>query len=261
MTNPFDALARARQLATGSPLVVDAPELSPQCESEAELDQLITGYYKFLHEEISEDAAFLAQIQRMSEVESARRLLYSLRTAAQHSDNEKAARVAKDWRARHGSPQAAAESLAAAMTRALGELGSVALRVARDGADASRWRDVLAVDTGTVFAAVVSDLGLQFTPGNQQRMVRLVDKRLQVQPRNGDRRNLVADYCVQEVLSDRRPLPVPYYQVLDSLGLLGKPGASGAVLVAHSVAEIAPALRGDSFIARVKETWRAAASS
>lgn len=235
--------------------------ISPRCETEAELDQLITGYYKFLHEEISEDAAFLAQIKRMSDVDSARRLLYDLRTAAQHSDNAKAVRMARHWRARQRSSQAAADSLAAVMRRALGELGSVALEVSRDGAAASRWCDILAVDTSTVFASVVSDLGLQFTPANQQRMVRLVDKRLRVQPRNGDRRTLVADYCVQEVLSDRQPLPVPYSQVLDSLRLLGKPGASGALLVAHSVAEVAPGLRGDSFIARVKETWRVAASS
>lgn len=261
MTNPFDVLSRARQLATGSPLDVDPPDLSPRCATEAELDRLVTGYYKFFHEEISGDFSFLAQTQRTPESDNVRRLLYHLRTAAQHSDNQRAVRVAQDWRARYSSPQAAADSLAAALVRALGELGSCALGVARDPGAAARWSDVLAVDTGTIFSAVVADLGLQFTPANQRRMVRLVDKRLEVQPRSGDRRTLVAEYCVQEVLSDRRPLPVPYHQVLDSLGLLGKPGASGAVLVAHSVAEISPALHTDAFIARVKETWRVAAAS
>lgn len=261
MTNPFDVLTGARQLATGSPIDVDAPDLSPRCATDAELELLVTAYYKFFQEEISGDVTFLAQTRRMTDVDSIRRLLYNLRTAAQHSDNGAAVRVARDWRGQHNSPQAAADSLAAAMHRALGELGSAALRVARDSSTAAKWSDVLAVDTGTVFAAVVSDLGLRFTSANQRRMVRLVDKRLEVQPRNGDRRTVVADYCVQEILSDRRPLPVPYHQVLDSLGLLGKPGASGAVLVAHSVAEIAPALQGDTFIARVKETWRVAASS
>lgn len=261
MTSPFDVLARARQLATGSPLDVDAPDLSPRCATEAEFDRLVTGYYKFIHEEISGDISFLAQMQRTPESDSIRRLLYHLRTAAQHSDNDTAVRVAHDWRSKYSSPQAAADSLAAALGRALGELGSLALRVARDPDAAARWSEVLAVDTGTIFSAVVSDLGLQFTPANQRRMVRLVDKRLEVQPRSGDRRALVAEYCVQEVLSDRRPLPVPYYQVLDSLGLLGAPGASGAVLVAHSVAEIAPALQEDAFLARVKETWLVAAAS
>ena len=183
MTNPFDVLTGARQLATGSPFDVDAPDLSPECATEAELDRLVTGYYKFLQEEISGDVTFLAQTQRTSEVDSIRRLLYHLRTAAQHSDNQTSVRVAQDWRAKHNSAQAAADSLAAALERALGELGSIALRVARDAVAAAKWSDIVAVDTGAVFSAVVSDLGLQFTPGNQRRMVRVVDKRLEVRPR------------------------------------------------------------------------------
>ena len=133
--------------------------------------------------------------------------------------------------------------------------------LSRSAAEAAQWRQLLSVDVGTVFVAVEHDLGRTFTEGNRRRMVRLVEKRLEVQPGRGDRRVLVREYCAQEILSDRRPLPVAYDRVLDALGLLGTPRAPGAILVAHSVAEIAPGLSGDAFIARVEDTWRAAGAA
>ena len=256
----LETLSSARQMATGSPLLVDAPDLSPRCETDAEFGVLVTAYYKFLYEEISADVAFLAQIKRMPGVDSARDLLYALRTAAQHSDNEEAVRKAHKWRERESSPQSAAESLASTMETALRELASAAVRVSRNGPDAARWREILTVDTSTVFVEVVSDLGLSFSLGNQKRMVRLVEKRLEVKSPRGDRRKVVADYCVQEILSEHGPLPVEYQEVLDSLGLFGKRNAAGALLLAYSVAEVAPSLRGDAFLARVEEMFRLATS-
>lgn len=261
MTDPFATLSQARQLATGSQLNIGPPDLAPRCSSEAELDRLVTNYYKVFSEDMSGDVSFLLQIRSDPEVEAFRRLIYNLRTATNHTDNPRASEAARNWRAQYSTPQDAAEALAGQLEIAFVRLGMIAVAVSRRPSDAVRWRDVLLIDSASVFSAVEVDLGLRFSDGNRKRMVRLVEKRLEVHPAQGDRRAVVAEYCVQEMISDRRPLPVTYDRVLDALGVLGKPGAVGVVLLAHSVAEIAPGLRGDAFVARVKETWRIAVNA
>lgn len=259
--NSFETLSWARSMATGSPLLVDEPNLSPRCETDAEFDRLVTDYYKFLYEELSRDVASLNSIKKMPNVNKANLLLYDLRTAAQHSNNDDAVRRAHEWRKERFLPQIAADSLASTMRTALDELASVAVYISRIQSKAARWRNDLSVDTSTVFAEVVSDLGLHFTPNNQSRMIRLVQARMKVKRPRGDLRTGTADYCVQEILSTRAPLPVPYSDVLDSFGLFGKPQAMGVLLLAYSVAEVAPSLSGDAFLDRVEEMYRLATSS
>lgn len=256
--NALEQLSAARQIATGSPLLIDTPDLYPQCMTEAEFDVLVTAYYRFLYEELSRDVSSLKTHKEMPSVKKARRLLYILRTAAQHSGNENAVREAHVWRKRECSPQSAAVSLASKMREALDELASVATWVSKDQSRAARWRDDLAVDTRTIFAQVVSDLGLHFTPNNQSRMIRLVEKRVEIHPPRADLYTGTADYCVQEILSARAPLPVPYSDVLDSFGLFGKPQAMGVLLLAYSVAEVAPSLSGDAFLDRVEKIFQIA---
>lgn len=259
--NSFETLSWARSMATGSPLLVDEPNLSPRCETDAEFDRLVTDYYKFLYEELSRDVASLNSIKKMPNVKEANLLLYGLRTAAQHSNNDDAVRRAYKWRKERFSPQIAADSLASTMRTALDELASVAVYVSRIQPKAARWRNDLSVDTSTVFAEVVSDLGLHFTWNNQRRKIRLVQKRVEVKRPRGDLRTGTADYCVQEILSEHDPLPVTYQDVLDSLGLFGKQEASGALHLAYSVAKVMPSLRGDAFLDRVEEMYRLATSS
>jgi len=245
-------------MATGSSLGIDPPNLAPKCGTESDLKSLISAYYTFYNERLAKERSFLLGLRPTPQLEQLRQLIYNLRTANEHSDNTRAEAKAVQWRRQFGTPQDAADTLAASLTQGLELLGNIAAAVARDSGLAAQWRQLLAVDVGTVFSAVAYDLGLSFREGDRRRMVRLVEKRLEIRPDPGDRRVIVAEYCAQEVLSDRRPLPVPYDQVLDALGLLGTAGASGAILAAHSVAEIAPELNGDAFITRVVETWRAA---
>lgn len=258
MTESLSQFIRARQLATGSSLDVVAPDASLAPTSEAGLSELITAYYKFYNEDLSAEISFLSGIQPSPNLEALRRLLYNLRTASNHSDNPKAQDLARRWRGGFESPAEAAISLADAVEDALSTLAKVALDVARDPRQAERWKDLVSIDAGTVFSAVEVDLGLRFSPGNRLRMVRLVQKRLEVQSISGDRRTILADYCVQEMISDRRPLPVSYDKVLDFLGLLGRPNAVGAILAAHSVAALSPGLVGDAYLVRVRDTWAAA---
>ncbi|WP_294626754.1 hypothetical protein [uncultured Rothia sp.] len=258
--NPLETLLLARKMATGSPLLVEIPDFSPRCATDAEFDVLVTTYYKLLYEELSRDVAFLKSCRKMPKVKKAQRLLYVLRTAAQHSGNKDVVSEARKWRSGNSSPQSAANSLASTMLAAFKELASVAVYVSKSNSDSARWRKDLTVDTNIVFAGVVSDLGLCFSPNKQTRMVRLVQKRVEVQRPRGDLHTGTADYCVQEILSEHAPLPVPYQNVLDSLGLFGKPEAAGALLLAYSVAKVAPSLRGDAFLNRVEEMFQRATS-
>ena len=122
--NSFETLSWARSMATGSPLLVDEPNLSPRCETEAEFDRLVTDYYKFLYEELSRDVTSLNSFKKMPNVNKANLLLYDLRTAVQHSNNDDAVRRADEWRKERFSPQIAADSLASTMRTALDELAS-----------------------------------------------------------------------------------------------------------------------------------------
>lgn len=260
MTDPFVTLAQARQLATGSPLDLAAPTLAPACGSESDFDRLVTDYYKFFNEEFAGEVSFLLLRKPSSTVSDLRQLLYNLRTSTNHSDNPKAVEAARQWRKDFSTPQLAADALASVLSQGLSALARIAVEVTKDRVQSESWRDLLSIDVATVFDAVATDLSRTYTDGNRRRMVRIIEKRLEVYPPRGDRRTLVAEYCAQEMISDRRPLPVPYDQVLDALNLLGKADAEGALLAAHSVAALSPELRGDSFIARVLETWRTAAA-
>lgn len=258
MSDPLAKFAQSRLLATGSPSDIDPPNLTPTCSTEADLKSLVSAYYTFFNEKLAKERSFLLGLRPNPQLEQLRQLIYNLRTANEHSDNATAKEKAARWRKQFGAPQNAADALATALAQGLEILSSIAAAVAREPSEAAQWLQLLAVDVATIFSAVASDLGLSFREADRRRMVRFVEKRLELRPDVGDRRVVVADYCAQEILSDRRPLPVPYDQVLDSLGLLGAPQSSGAILVAHSVAEVSPGLSGDAFLARVEETWRAA---
>ncbi|NLH70972.1 MAG: hypothetical protein GX454_12480 [Brooklawnia sp.] len=258
MSGPFTTFAQARLVATGSSLEIDPPDLAPSCWTEAELKTLVSAYYKFFNENLAKETSFLLKLRPNRELPQLRRLIYNLRSANEHSDNSSAQEAAARWRAKFDTPQQAADALAAELLKGIEILSRIAVAVSRDPDKTAEWKQLLSVDTGTVFSAVASDLGLRFRASDLRRMVRNVEKRIEIQPGSGDRRVLMAEYCAQEILSDRRPLPVPYDQVLDSLGLLGTQSAAGAILIAHSVSEVMPNLRGDAFLARVEATWRTA---
>lgn len=257
MNDPFSTLAQARLLATGSPPSTEPPNLSPCCGSQAEFDALVMGYYAFFNDSLAQEVAFLDGLAPNPQVKALRQLIYNLRTSIAHGDNPKAEEAAARWRRQYQSPQDAADALAAELMQVLVILSGIAVAAARNPGHTARWQELLSVDVGTIFSAVAADLGLSFTEGNRMRMVRLVEGRLKNRQGRGDRRLLVADYCAQQITADRRPLPVPYDQILDALGLIGKAQASAAILVAHSVAEISPRLNGEAFVARVEEAWRA----
>lgn len=75
-----------------------------------------------------------------------------------------------------------------------------------------------------------------------------------------DVRAAVEQFCVQEITAAQNlTLPVPHYDILDRLGLLGKHKARAALFVAYSVCA-ATNLTGEDFLQRVEQTWRVGAS-
>lgn len=262
MSAAYVNFVRFRLLATGHELTLDEPSLTTPCTTEAELDHRITEIYKFLYEGLSADVAHLGRTHPMPEVSSTLRLIYNLRTSSQHSDNAQARQLAARWRKQFATPQLAGEALASSLGLCLRQLSEVAGRVRRDSKQMELWRQTAIVDLEVIFSTAAADLGLTFSPGNSKRMIRQVENRLKIDRNSGSLGylRLAAEFCVQEMIADHVPLPVPYTDVLDALGLLGARGASGAITLAHSVAEIAPDLKPEDFLARVEHAWRAAAA-
>ncbi|WP_143338081.1 hypothetical protein [Demequina sp. NBRC 110054] len=259
MTSPLEDLSQAKRLATGSGLSLGTGvDLTPRCESREQFDSLVSDYSKFYREEIGDDVAFLTASARDHPARSVEKHLYRLRTAAQHSDNQEAnhyysAHVgdAPDW-------QALAAALAQRMEDALSALVREALAVSRDPRRRASWQAEVALNVEAVFESVADDLRLGFTPANKRRMINQVRTRLRITRNVSDPRALAQEYCVQEMTANRRPLPVPYFDLLDYLNVLGKRDAPAAILLAHSVATLNQSLRNGEFLERVAEAWETA---
>lgn len=260
MMDPISTLSTARRLATGAGLSVKSPNFKPVCVSTGDFNELVSSYYKFFHEELSVDIGFLRNIRRRPEIENFALLLKKLRTGAQHSGNSDAQNYYKSWTGQHPNNQTAADNLAEQLQLALESLAQNAVLASRDKNHRSSWVDITSTDVSSIMQAVATDLGLKFTVRRLEYMVRQVNQRLSIQPRIESRQTTAQEYCVQELVSQNKPLPERYFTVLDHLGLLGADTAPGAILVAYSVAAIAPSLRGTDFLHRVEETWRAAAA-
>ena len=70
----------------------------------------------------------------------------------------------------------------------------------------------------------------------------------------------VEQLCVREIVAAHDlELPVPYYQILDRLGLLGDTNARAALLVAYSI-RATTTLTGEEFLQRVEKTWQVGSS-
>ncbi|WP_298591780.1 hypothetical protein [uncultured Kocuria sp.] len=256
----IDILITAKRTATGVGLSVESPDFKPVCASKGDFDELVSSYYKFFHEELSVDIGFLRNIRRRPEIESFTSVLRKLRTGAQHSSNSDAKIYYKSWTGQFPDNQTAADILAEQLQLALKFLAQNAVLASRNEQHRLSWVDITSTDVSSIMQAVVMDLGLNFTPRRLEYMVRQVNQRLLVQPGSGSQQATAQEYCVQELVSQNKPLPERYFTVLDHLGLLGDDTARGAILVAYSVATIAPSLRGTDFLHRVEQTWRAAAA-
>lgn len=257
MSTALRDFSRAREMATGVPLSVDFSEPAGQCESESDLDMLISKLYRLFREELRSDISFLEREQKLSVTPQLTQLIYVLRTARQHKADRKTKAQSANWRSSFKSPLEASDDLLTRRQDALTELTDAAFICQMDPNKRARWFSVITVHPGGVLPSVAEDLGLSFTPNNTKRMVRNVNSRLDNTTENRPREVLVAEYCVQEILSQHRALPVPYQEVLDALGVLGKREARAVADLAYSVSRARSFSTGEDFIASVTAAWTA----
>lgn len=258
MTDPLRNIDANKRACTGVPLDYgEPPNLDPVCNSQAEFDSVVSEYYTLFRERLRKDVAFLRSVDHHPDLANFDSAIYRLRTAKQHDDNPDAVSFYRDWVAKYHPWRQTAHALADAFARCIQRLEVASGRVRRDPNLSAAWREHASIEPEAVFLAVCEDLRVRFSPGNRRRMIRNVSNRLQWIKSNDDVRTATEHLCAQEITSQLRSLPVPYFEILDRLDLIGKQDAKAALLVAYSV-EAATNLKGEEFLLRVEETWKVA---
>jgi hypothetical protein len=260
MMDALTTLDRAKRASTGVGISPVGVAVAPICKNRADFSQLVSEYYKFFREELSDDVVFLRRFKRCRSADAFDEAIHKLRTGSQHSTNVAAQEFYEAWLSTYPSPQAAADALFELLSQALVGLAHNAVLVVRDEQARGKWREIASTDISTIMLSVMDDLGLSYSAGKRGWFVRQVEGRLKIDPGTGPREAIAMDYCVQVLVSQNGPLPVSYVDVLAHLGLLNDIRAEGAVLVAYSVASVEPTLRGAPFLERVEKTWRVAAA-
>lgn len=260
MMDVLKTLDQAKRTTTGIGLRPVQFDANPICINRTEFSQLVSDYYQFFREELANDVVFLRRFHKRRSIEEFDRVIHKLRTGAHHSTSPGDRIFYDQWLASCSTNQGAADKLVNLLFEALQGLADNAVLVMRDRKASIEWREIVSTDITSIMLSVIDDLGLRYSVKKQEWLVRQVEGRLKIDPGTGPRQDTAMDYCVQQLVSQNQPLPVPYVDVLDHLGLLNNIRAEGAVLVAYSVASIAPEIRGETFLARVEQTWRAAAA-
>lgn len=259
MNDPLRTLAFNKRICTGISMDYDSPPGANHRMNQNAFDALVSEYYKLFRESISRDVAFLRSIQDHRVVADFDDCIYRLRTAKQHKDNRQAVAFYSEWTAARQPWQRAAESLVDAFATAIRHLEVVSNRVRRDPSLSIAWKEHASVDPELVFEGVCRDLRARFPEGRRRALVQNVRRRLKYLKPGDDVRAAAEEYCAQEITAQTSPLPVPYFEVLDRLDLIGKPEARAALMVAYSI-RASTHLRGEQFLLRVEEAWKVASS-
>ena len=201
------------------------------------------------------DVAFLRSVEDHSDIGNFDNAVYLLRTAKQHKDNRKATTFYSSWTSTHQPWDRAATDLAADFAKAIVQLERVSSRVRREQALSTAWRDNASIEPEMIFEAVCRDINVRFNYGHKRRLVRNVTLGLQRLKPGDDIRAIAEELCVQEITSGNRSLPVPYFEILDRLDLIGKAAARAALLLAYSI-EAATNLTDEEFLLRLEEAWK-----
>jgi len=258
MSDALANLALNKKLCTGVALTYGRPpNLDPLCTNEEEFIALVTDYYVLFREALRVDVGFLRSVEDTAAVRSFDKLIYELRTAKQHHDNQQAAAAYERWTSEYHPWARAAKKLASLLADALRQLEQLSARVRRDQQLSRAWLEKASLQPEAVFESVCQDLCVRFSTGNRRRLIRNVTARLQRLRPGDDVRSAAEEYAVQEITSQNRALPLPYFEVLDRLGLIGKKESRAALLLAYSITD-STNLAGEDFLSRVEEVWETA---
>lgn len=255
MNDALATISGNKLVCTGVPLVVQAlPDLASKVSSREDFDSLVSEMYKLFREDLAGDIAFLRSVENDRAVIEFDKAIYLLRTAKQHNDNSEAQAFYGRWTDGGTSWQVSMDALVIKFTGALVQLARISSRVRRDRDLAQVWKNRANVQTELVFQAVCDDLKLTFPSRLQQALVANVNRRAKRLPQGSDYESSVKNICAQEAVAQMYSLPVPYYQLLDRLGVLGTRSAVATLLLAYSLS-MSTNLAGEEFISHVEKVW------
>jgi hypothetical protein len=253
-----------KRLATATRLAPFPVSLVRTPLSRAEFDELVTTLYKWYWEDLREDRSYLlleaAQADR-SAVEEFEQTLNAQRHLAQHSNPDQAA-YASQWRdnlAAKGADEASrcaawSEALGVLLCRALEILNSCAYRLAINPAGRRGWLESASVSPEAQVARVYGDLGLR--PAGSR--FRYVVHQFTSNPRRTQTSGIHQRRQLAEVMvlgNWLQPLSLPYEEVLDEFGLIGRSDAVPLLLLAHGL-EVSSGLAGQQLLEILRNVWQ-----
>jgi hypothetical protein len=260
-------LSQHRRMCTGEALDTSFIESWPgHVRSSADFGMLVSAAYKLWRENWKLDIGFLLGPRSAGGPGwHFDQLIYQLRTAIQHADNQRAKTQWDDWTrdACEGHPPAT-ESDWGACGRALMVVLNAALallcRTAAAGKRQETFRRAWLAKVGESVAAIVNsvaeDLGMYLNQGTRGYHVRDVERRWRgYRLRGGEApAEALASLAEQSLISQIERLPCNYLRILDELRVLGTANAIAALHLAHAVAEISRT-SGETYMKLVKSTW------
>ncbi|WP_086564540.1 hypothetical protein [Streptomyces africanus] len=260
-------LAQHRRICTGESLLIPDERAWPESvRSEAEFDLLVSAAYKLWRETWKLDIGFLlAQRGADRPARNFDRLIYELRTASQHTDNDDAEARRDAWTsdACGGHPPTTGDdwvlcgqALMAAINVAVDCLGRLASAGRHSSEFRQAWQAKVSESVPSIVERVASDLGMYLSQNNQAYHVRQVERLWnRYRLRRGETPAIViAGLAECSLVGQVDRLPCSYEAILDELCVLGTADAAPALRLAHAVAEIA-GTKGDAYLKQVKSIW------
>jgi hypothetical protein len=259
-------LAQHRRIAVGDALDTGFLSSWPaDVSSEAEFGELVSRAYQLWRENWRLDVGFLlGEATNGDAAHVFDELIYHLRTAIHHSDNDVAEQLYKGWAAdacegRHPTSSqdwhSVGTALMSACNAAMAALCSCAART-RDSAFRAAWAAKVSGSPEEIVLRVANDLGMRLDQRQRDYHVREITRRWSgFTLRPGQvAADVLEAFAEQSLLSRVGRIPCGYQDVLDELRVLGTPRAVGALHLAHAVFEITGA-RGDDYLKVLKATW------
>lgn len=262
MISALETLRLNRRVCTGLEAPwSDEPDLRPDCLTDGEFKQLVSGYYCFFCEDLARDVSYLMlHVPRESRgvVTRFNERLTQLRTTHQHAVSSETRRSALDWTASNGPMPGPGHALGRMLEGALDVLADVSSAVRRDPQLAAQWAVVAGRDSLALVQSIASDLGLVFAANQLRAKAREVDARLRVLALEdfGHLEEWAEDAAVQTLLAREQGvhLPVSYGELLDATGTVGSLAAAPVLRLAYGLAGLSDAT-GDEFIALVDSIY------
>lgn len=255
-----------RSVCVGEQLDMSFLESWPaEVSSSADFATLVSAAYRMWRESWKLDIGFLLGNRRDGAAYECDQLIYTLRTAAQHTDNRAAEERSQRWltlACAGRNPNTADDwhrcgtLLMKTINAGMDVLNQTAATVRRDQTSVADWQAKVGESPEAAITKVAADLGLRLSMrqrGDHTRRIASQWKYYTLRPDEAAV-DALADLAERALVSRMEPLPCDYLDVLDELRVLGSADAVSALHLAHAVAEITGA-SGEDFLKRLGATW------